>query len=115
MKTTYYLHGTYNSGRMERIVIHKANYLAGRVHDVSIITVEQKGRVSFFEISPNVTCLDLGINYADDNERFFMNGVIIFTQRIKKNTNLTKFEPNNITIFLLKIKNKLVIIFLTNS
>ena len=36
MKIIYCLHGTYNSGGMERIVINKANYLAKIGHDVSI-------------------------------------------------------------------------------
>lgn len=57
MKIIYCLHGTYNSGGMERIVINKANYLAKVGHDVSIVTVEQKGREHFFEIHPDITLL----------------------------------------------------------
>lgn len=47
MKIIYCLHGTYNSGGMERIVINKANYLAKIGHDVSIVTTEQKGHKPF--------------------------------------------------------------------
>ena len=72
MKIIYCLHGTYNSGGMERIVINKANYLAKVGHDVSIVTVEQKGREHFFEIHPDITLFDLRINYANGNDRAFL-------------------------------------------
>ena len=72
MKIIYCLHGTYNSGGMERIVINKANYLAKIGHDVSIVTTEQKGHNPFFDIHPNITLFDLHINYANDNDRTFL-------------------------------------------
>ena len=72
MKIIYCLHGTYNSGGMERIVINKANYLAKIGHDVSIVTTEQKGHKPFFDIHPNITLFDLHINYANDNDRTFL-------------------------------------------
>ena len=71
MKIIYCLHGTYNSGGMERIVINKANYLAKIGHDVSIVTTEQKGHNPFFDIHPNITLFDLHISYANDMIELF--------------------------------------------
>lgn len=71
MKIIYCLSGTYIPGGMERIIVDKANYLAKIGHDVSIVTVEQKGREPFFEIHPDISLFDLRINYANDNDRGF--------------------------------------------
>lgn len=66
MKIAYTISGIFNSGGMENILIHKANYLSDELgYDVTIITTDQKNRASFFELSPNVHHVDLGINYCD--------------------------------------------------
>lgn len=72
MKLIYCIHGTFNSGGMERIITDKANYLAGQGFEVSIVTTEQKGRKPFFTLSSSVRCYDLGINYEDENGSSFL-------------------------------------------
>lgn len=67
MRIVYCIHGTFNSGGMERIVIEKANYLSENGHDIFIVTTEQKSRKSFFKINNNIRCYDLGINYENEN------------------------------------------------
>ena len=67
MKIVYCLAGTFNSGGMERIVISKANWLADHYYDVTIITTDQKGRNNFFKINDKIRCIDIGINYCDNN------------------------------------------------
>lgn len=70
MKVVYCLAGTFNPGGMERIVIKKANWLANNNFDVVIITTEQQGRKSFFDIDGKIKCIDLGINYSDSQDNF---------------------------------------------
>lgn len=96
MKIIYCLHGTYNSGGMERIVISKANYLAKVGHDVSIVTVEQKGRKPFFEIHPKIILFDLHINYANDNDRGFLWKIFSFLiKKVIHRKRLTAYLKTN--------------------
>lgn len=83
MKILYCLHGTFNSGGMERIVINKANYLAQHGYYVIIVTTEQKNRVPFFSIHPCIECIDLGINYEDDVYKNFFKKLVSFRKKIK--------------------------------
>lgn len=48
MKIVYCIQGTYNSGGMERVLANKANWLANRGYDITILTTEQKGRSPFY-------------------------------------------------------------------
>lgn len=65
MKIAYTISGIYNSGGMENILIQKANYLSDVLgYDVTIITTDQDGRKSFFNVSDKVSLIDLGINYC---------------------------------------------------
>ena len=54
---------------MERIVINKMNYLAQRGYQITVITTEQKNKSSFFYLNPSIKCIDLNINYGDDNNK----------------------------------------------
>lgn len=81
MKIAYCLHSTFNSGGMERIILNKANYLAIKGYDITIITTEQKEKSSFFPLNQNVKTIDLGINYSDDNN---VNFFYKFCSFIKK-------------------------------
>lgn len=66
MKIVYNIHGTCNSGGMERVLSNKVNYLSNLPnYEVFIVTTGQKRRPHFYEISPKVKCIDLGINYAE--------------------------------------------------
>lgn len=54
---------------MERVVSNKANYLAKQGYEIVIITTDQKQRKNYFELDPNIRCIDLEINYEENNER----------------------------------------------
>lgn len=64
MKIVYCILGTFNSGGMERVLANKANYLAKHGHEVTIITTDQRGRSSYFEMDNRISKYDLGINYT---------------------------------------------------
>lgn len=76
MKIVYCIAGTYNSGGMERVLANKANWLARNGYDVTVLTTDQKGRASFFEMDPSIRQYDLGINYEDNNGKSFLNKLI---------------------------------------
>lgn len=83
MKLAYCIHSTFNSGGMERIVLNKANYLVQKGYDITIITTEQKDRVPFFSLDKKVKTIDLGINYSDDNDAFFVQKFFSFVKKRK--------------------------------
>ena len=67
MKIVYCIHGTFNSGGMERVLANKVNYWAeNKKYQTYIITTEQKGRVPFFIFILSVKHYDLNINYGED-------------------------------------------------
>ena len=68
MKIVYCIQQIYGSGGMECVLSNKANYLS-RNHDVTIITTDQKNRQPFFQLSDEVTLMDLAINYEDNQYR----------------------------------------------
>ena len=64
MHITYCIPSLYNSGGMERVLTLKANYLVDVLGwSVSIITTSQKERPPFYELSPQVHLVDLGVDY----------------------------------------------------
>lgn len=66
MKIAYCLPQIYHPGGIERVVIHKANYLADVYNfEVSIITVDNKKHTSFYQLSDKIELIDLNINYCD--------------------------------------------------
>ena len=65
MKIIYCLASTCNPGGMEKIVIQKANWLANKGHDVTIVTTEQKKRENYFNMDSRINRIDLDINYSD--------------------------------------------------
>lgn len=60
MKVAYFIECTYNSGGMERVLSVCANALC-RELEVSIITLYQKGRPTFFPLDNRIHCYDLGL------------------------------------------------------
>lgn len=76
MKIVYCIAGTYNSGGMERVLANKANLLVRNGYGVVVLTTDQKGRASFFEMDPSIRQYDLGINYEDNNGKSFLNKLI---------------------------------------
>lgn len=69
MKIVYCIQQTFNSGGMERVLFNKVNWLVANGHNITIITTEQKGRNSFFELDERICQIDLGINYWDNTRR----------------------------------------------
>lgn len=76
MKLLYCIAGTYNSGGMERVLVNKANYLARHGHKIVIATTDQRGRVPFFELDPSIRCVDLNINYEENNGKSLLNKLL---------------------------------------
>ena len=66
------MYSTSNSGGMERVIISKANHLARLGHDVTILTTEQKGKPSFFNIDISIKTKDFPICYSDNNTHVFI-------------------------------------------
>ena len=92
MKIVYCIAGTFNSGGMERVLANKANYLAERGYEVVIITTDQKERKPFFALSPKILCIDLEVNYADNNNKGFLNKVWYYPFKVRKHKQrLTRF------------------------
>ena len=115
MKIVYCLHATFNSGGMERIVIDKANYLADKGYEVYIVTTEQRGRNSFYALSPTVKIIDLAVNYSLDNGCLWKKVLFYHLRKLRHRISLTsvlkKIQPDitistfgNEVTFLHKIK-----------
>lgn len=73
MKIVYCIAGTYNSGGMERVLANKANYLVRHGYEVVIATSDQRGQKPFFALDPAIRCVDLGINYEENNGKALWN------------------------------------------
>jgi len=117
MKVVYCIAGTYNSGGMERVLVNKANYLTEQGCEVIIITTDQKNREPFFALSPQIRCYDLDINYAENNDKGFVDKVLHYPFKQRKHkkslTNLLNVLQADIVIsmfcndvsFITKIKD----------
>lgn len=79
MKLVYTILGTFNSGGMERVLANKANYLVKQGHTITIITTDQKSRKPFFQLDPTIQCIDLGINYTENNTSNPIKKIINYT------------------------------------
>lgn len=95
MKILYLIHGIFNSGGMEKIVLGKANYLAEYGYDVSIITTEQRERGNFFYLSKKVKRIDFNINYSSTNGRFFKKVLLYPLKQYRHKRLLVKFLNEN--------------------
>lgn len=67
MHILYNIAGLYRPAGMERVLTDKANWLVGHGHKVTILTTEQKGRPTSFQLDSRVQTRDLGIGYEDNN------------------------------------------------
>lgn len=66
MNLLYCIPALYNPGGMERIISEKLNWLvASQGYEVTIMTTEQRGRTSFFEIDERISQIHLPINFDD--------------------------------------------------
>lgn len=76
MKIVYNIAGTYRSGGMERVLSNKANWLSRNGYEVVIVTTDQQNRRPFFPLEKSIRCIDLGINYEENNGYSFLNKII---------------------------------------
>ena len=76
MKIIYCIAGTCHSGGMERVLANKANYLTGHGYEVVIVTTDQQGLPPFFPLDGQIRCIDLGINYEENNGKPFANKLL---------------------------------------
>lgn len=78
MKLVYCISATHNSGGMERVLANKANYLAARGYDITVVTTDQRGLPPFFPLDARIRCVDLGVNYETNNGKSFLNKLVHF-------------------------------------
>lgn len=84
LKIIYCIRATYNPGGMERVLLNKVRYLVERLGwDVSIVTTDQQGRPSFYPFPKQVRMTDLGIDYADDNDKGTLKKICGYLRRRK--------------------------------
>lgn len=76
MKLLYCIAGTYNSGGMERVLANKANYLVQHGYEVVIVTTDQRGAAPFFALDSRIRCIDLAVNYEENNGKSFFNKLV---------------------------------------
>ncbi len=76
MKIIYCIACTCHSGGMERVLTNKANYLARHGYEVVVVTTDQRGKRPFFPLEPSIRCIDLGIDYDENNGKPFLNKLL---------------------------------------
>ena len=76
MKILYCIACTCHSGGMERVLANKANYLARHGYEIVVVTTDQRGARPFFLLEPGIRCIDLGINYDENNGKSFLNKLL---------------------------------------
>ena len=68
MKIIYCIADIYNPGGMERVLLNKLQWLAGRGgYELGLVTTDQNGRPPFYRFPDWVKMTDLAINYKADN------------------------------------------------
>lgn len=76
MKIVYLIAGTYRPAGMERVLAQKANWFAARGSEVVVVTTDQRGRKPAFGLDPSIRCIDLGINYEENNGGSFADKLL---------------------------------------
>ena len=102
MKLLYCIAGTCHSGGMERVLTNKANYLTNHGYEVVIVTTDQRGKSPFFPLDERIRCIDLGINYEENNGKSFANKLFYYPHKQylhkKRLTAVLKQEKPDITL-----------------
>ena len=102
MKIIYCIAGTCHSGGMERVLANKANYLTGHGYEVVIVTTDQQGLPPFFPLAEQIRCIDLGINYEENNGKPFANKLLHYPlkqyRHQKRLAAILKREKPDITV-----------------
>ena len=63
---------------MERVLADKTAWLCSHGYEVVVVTTEQKGRPSAFEMDSSIRHVDLGIGYEDNNGGSFISKLFHF-------------------------------------
>lgn len=82
MIIVYLIAGTYRPAGMERVLANKANWLAAHGYEVYIVTTDQRGQKPAFSLDPSIKCIDLGIDYENDNGHSFLRKAALFPARV---------------------------------
>lgn len=102
MKIIYCIACTCHSGGMERVLANKANYLTGHGYEVVIVTTDQRGLPPFFPLAEQIRCIDLGINYEENNGKSFANKLLHYPlkqyRHKKRLAAILKREKPDITV-----------------
>lgn len=102
MKIIYCIACTCHSGGMERVLANKANYLTGHGYEVVIVTTDQRGLPPFFPLAEQIRCIDLGINYEENNGKSFANKLLHYPlkqyRHQKRLAAILKREKPDITV-----------------
>ena len=76
MTILYNIAATWNSGGMERALALKANWLAAHGCKVYVVTTDQRGLPSAFQMDPSIEFRDLDINYDANNGASFASKIL---------------------------------------
>ena len=76
MKIVYCIAGTRHPGGMERVLANKANWLVENGYDIVIVTTDQCGMSPFFPLDERIRCIDLNVNYEENNGKSFADKLL---------------------------------------
>lgn len=103
MKIVYCIRATYNPGGMERVLLNKVSWLVKRMGwDVTIATTDQQGRQPFYPFPEEVRMVDLGIDYADDNDKNVFKKIVGYLCR-------RRIHKERLTALLMREKADIVV------
>lgn len=103
MKIVYCIRATYNPGGMERVLLNKVSWLVKRMGwDVTIATTDQQGRQLFYPFPEEVRMVDLGIDYADDNDKNVFKKIVGYLRR-------RRIHKERLTALLMREKADIVV------
>lgn len=103
MKLIYCIRAIYNPGGMERVLLNKVSYWVEKLGwSVTIVTTDQQNRPPFYPFPKQVRMIDLGINYADDNDKNVWLKIIGYLFRKRR-------HRKRLTVLLQKEKADIVV------
>ena len=102
MKILYNIPGTYRPAGMERVLAEKANWLAARGHEITIVTTDQRGHEPAFALDAGIRTVDLGIDYELNNGGSLLNKLLKYPSKQLRHRRLLaaylKANPQDICI-----------------
>lgn len=105
MKIFYIYTALVTKGGADRVITEKANWLAERGYDVSVVTDTQLGRSPIFPLADSVKLIDLNVDFSKEYGHPFIVRTIIYYKLMReyrrKLTNLLMFEKPDIVVTLL--------------